>query len=134
VKVEVRVFLGITAFFVVIGIGYWFASYDEAGAIMLAACALMGSVAGGAIWLLARRAPELVGDRPDATIADGRGPVGVFPTRSVWPFAVGASGALFASGFAFGPWLAFPAAGALALAIVGYVLETRNTTLPGEEP
>ena len=133
-KVEVRVFFAITAFFVVIGIGYWFMSYDIAGAVMLAACALMGTAAGGAIWLLSRHAPEPVEDRPDATIADGQGPVGVFPTHSVWPFAVGASGALLASGFAFGLWLALPAAGALALSLFGYVREARNTTLPGEEP
>ena len=46
-KAEARVFLGITAFFVLIGVIYWFTSYEEAGAVMLAASAGMGVVAGG---------------------------------------------------------------------------------------
>jgi hypothetical protein len=134
VSTEVRVFFGITTFFAAIGSVYWFASYEEAGSVMLAACALMGFGAGGMIWLLSRRAPVPLEDRPDATIEEAAGPIGVFPTHSIWPFAVGASGALLAGGFAFGAWLALPATGALVLALVGYVREARNATLPGEEP
>jgi hypothetical protein len=129
---EVSVFLGVTAFFVVIGIVYWFTSYEEAGAVMLAASALMGFVAGGSIWLLSRHADVRVEDRDDATIAEGAGPVGVFAMHSIWPFAVGLSGAVFASGFAFGVWLVMVGGAAFVLSILGYVLEARNETLPSE--
>jgi hypothetical protein len=132
VKTEARVFLGVTAFFVVIGVVYWFASYEEAGAVMLAASALMGFVAGGSIWFLSRHAPVRMEDRDDATIADGAGPVDVFPLHSVWPFAMGLSAALFASGFAFGLWLVMIGGGALAISLIGYVREVRNETLPSE--
>ena len=129
---EMRVFLGVTMFFVVIGIVYWFTSYEDAGSVMLAASALMGLVAGGSIWLLSRHAPARVEDRADATIAEGAGPVDVFPLRSIWPFAVGLSSAVFASGFAFGVWLVLVGGVAFVLSIFGYVLEARNETLPGE--
>jgi hypothetical protein len=129
---ETRVFLGVTAFFVVIGIVYWFTSYEEAGAVMLAASALMGFVAGGSIWLLSRRAPTRPEDREDATLADGAGPVGIFATQSIWPFAVGLSAAVFASGFAFGVWLVMVGGAAFVLSILGYVLEARNETLRSE--
>lgn len=129
---EMRVFLGVTMFFVVIGVVYWFTSYEEAGSVMLAASAVMGLVAGVSIWLLSRHAPARVEDRPDATIADGAGPVDVFPLQSIWPFAVGLSAAVFASGFAFGVWLVMVGGAAFVLSIFGYVLEARNETLPGE--
>ena len=131
-RTEAAVFLGVTAFFVVIGVIYWFASYEEAGAVMLAASAIMGLVAGGSIWFLSRHAPVRAEDRDDATILDGAGPVDVFPLHSVWPFAVGLSAALFASGFAFGLWLVLIGGGALAISLIGYVREVRNETLPSE--
>jgi hypothetical protein len=132
VKTEARVFFGVTAFFVVIGAIYWFASYEEAGSVMLAASAVMGLVAGGSIWFLSRHSPVRSEDRDDATIADGAGPVDVFPLHSVWPFAIGLSATLFASGFAFGTWLVIIGGGALAIALIGFVREVRNETLPSE--
>ena len=131
-KTEARVFLGVTAFFVVIGVIYWFVSYEEAGAVMLAASAVMGLVAGGSIWFLSRHAPVRSEDRDDATIADGAGPVDVFPLHSIWPFAIGLSAALFASGFAFGTWLVMIGGGALGVSLIGFVREVRNETLPSE--
>ena len=65
----------------------------------------MGVIAGGAILLLSRGAPARPEDDPDATLAEGAGTVDVFPTQSIWPFAVGLSAAVAASGFAFGAWL-----------------------------
>lgn len=129
---ESSVFFGVSVFFIAIGIVYWFMSYEEAGSVMLAASALMGLVAGGSIWLLSRHAPSRAEDRSDATIAEGAGEVGVFAMHSIWPFAVGLSATVFASGFAFGVWLVMVGGAAFVLSIFGYVLESRNETLPGE--
>ncbi len=131
-KSEARIFLGVAAFFVVIGVVYWFVSYENAGAVMLAASAVMGLLAGGSIWFLSRHAPIRAEDRADATIADGTGTVDVFPTHSVWPFAVGLSAALMASGFAFGAWLVLIGVGALVISLAGYVREVRDATVPNE--
>jgi hypothetical protein len=132
VKNEARLFLGLTVFLAVIGTVYWLTSYEDTGSVMLAAGALMGVVAGASIWFRARNTPVRLEDRDDATIEDGAGAVDVFPTQSIWPFAVGLSGAVCASGFAFGAWLVAIGLGAFILAVIGYVLEARNTTLPEE--
>jgi hypothetical protein len=131
-RTEGRVFLGVTAFFVVIGLVYWFTSYEDAGSVMLAASAGMGVIAGGAILLLSRGAPRRAEDDPDATVAEGAGAVDVFLTQSIWPFAVGLSGALAASGFAFGAWLVIIGTGALAVTLVCWILEARRERVPGE--
>ena len=91
-KAEARVFLGITAFFVLIGVIYWFTSYEDAGAVMLAASAGMGVVAGGAILLLSRGAHRH-GPRTTRTRRWPRGPARstCSPPHSIWPFAVGLS-------------------------------------------
>lgn len=131
-RTEARVFLGVTVFFVIIGLIYWFTSYEDAGSVMLGASAVMGVVAGGAIMVLSRGAPTRTEDDPDATIAEGAGPVAVFPTQSIWPFAVGLSAAVAASGFAFGAWLVLIGAGALTVTLICWILEARREHLPGE--
>lgn len=129
-KSEARVFLGVTVFFIVIGIVYWFTSYEDAGSVMLAAAAVMGLVAGGAIWFVGRNTAPRAEDLPDATQADGAGIVDEFPTESIWPFAVGLSGAILASGFAFGAWLVIIGVATLALSLVGYIQEARYERNP----
>jgi hypothetical protein len=129
---EARVYVGLAAFFIVIGVVYWFTSYEDAGSVMLAASALMGLVAGGSIWFLSRYAPARPEDDANATMADGAGGIGVFPTQSIWPFAVGLSAALFASGFAFGIWLVMAGGAGFVLALLGYIAEARRETLPSE--
>jgi Cytochrome c oxidase subunit IV len=133
-KNEARVFLAVTAFFVLIGVIYWFTSYEDAGSVMLAASAGMGVLAGGAILLLSRGAPARAEDDPDATLAEGAGTVDAFPTQSIWPFAVGLSAAVAASGFAFGAWLVLIGTGALAVSLICWILEARREHLPGEPP
>jgi len=91
-----------------------------------------GVIAGGAILLLSRRAPLRAEDDPDATVAEGAGAVDIFPTQSIWPFAVGLSGAVAASGFAFGVWLVIIGTGALAVSLICWILESRRERVPGE--
>ena len=65
-------------------------------------------------------------------MADGAGVLDAFPTRSVWPFAVGLSATVMASGLAIGSWLVLIGAGAFLIAIVCFVAESRNAVLPSE--
>ena len=127
-KVEAFFFLGVTAFFVVIGVLYWFTSYEDAGTTLLAACALLGVVAGGFLFLVSRRIKPRPEDRPDATIADGAGTRTEFPASSIWPFALAFGATALATGFVFGIWVIVLGGLIFGLAAVGYVMESRRAS------
>jgi hypothetical protein len=126
VKVSGRFLIFIGFFFGIIGIIYWFTSYEDAGSVMLAGSALLGLLPGGYYLWWSRRMRPLEGDVSDASVADGAGVIDSFPGSSIWPFLLG-MGALFASlTFIFGLWLA-PIAIALGLsAVIGGVTESRR--------
>jgi Cytochrome c oxidase subunit IV len=134
VKVESFFYLGVTAFFVVIGAIYWFTSYEDAGTTMLAASSLLGLLAGGYLLLQARKFPPRPEDRPDATLADGAGPVDSFPAPSIWPFVFGLGAVVFATGFIFGIWVVLPGAAILGLGVIGMIRQSRGTEAANQEP
>jgi len=113
-------------FFGIIGLIYWFWSYEDAGFLMLMGSALLGLLPGGYYLWWSRRMRPLDGDVSDASVADGAGSIDSFPGSSIWPFLLG-MGALFATlTFIFGLWLA-PIAAALGLsAVIGGVIESRR--------
>jgi len=113
-------------FFGVIGLVYWFTSYEDAGSVMLAGSALLGLLPGGYYLWWSRRMRTLESDLPDAAMSDGAGVIDSFPGSSIWPFLLG-MGALFATlTFIFGLWMA-PIALALGLsAVIGGVVESRR--------
>jgi cytochrome c oxidase subunit IV len=125
-KVESFFYLGVTAFFVVIGTIYWFTSYEDAGTTMLAASSLLGLFAGGYLLLQSRRFPPRPEDRPDATLAEGAGPVDQFPASTIWPFVFGFGATVFATGFVFGIWVVLGGAVVLVLGIVGMIRQSRG--------
>ena len=112
---EVRFFLLLSAFGIVVGVIYWFVAYESAGTVLL-----LGF--GAATGLIALRlavdpASRLVRERARATAADtiaaGEGTGGVdrpfldetgrLPDETIAPFAVGAGVAIAATGLIFGP-------------------------------
>ncbi len=113
-------------FFGIIGLVYWFTSYEDAGSVMLAGSALLGLLPGGYYLWWSRRMRTLESDLPDAAMSDGAGVIDSFPGSSIWPFLLG-MGALFATlTFIFGLWMA-PIALALGLsAVIGGVVESRR--------
>jgi hypothetical protein len=126
-KVESFFYLGVTAFFVVIGTIYWFWSYEDAGTTMLAAASLLGLTAGGYLLLQARRFPPRPEDRPDATLADGAGLVDQFPASTVWPFVFGFGATVLATGFVFGVFVVLGGAIVLAFGVIGMIRQSRDT-------
>jgi len=116
----------IGVFFGIMGIVYWFTSYEDAGFLMLMGSALLGILPGGYYLWWSKRMKPLEGDLPDASVSDGEGVIDSFPGSSIWPFLLG-MGAMFATlSFIFGLWLA-PIALALGLsAVIGAVVESRR--------
>src|SRR5215510_7298355 len=125
-KVESFYFLGVTAFFVVIGTIYWFWSYEDAGTVMLASSALLGLLAGGYLLFQAAKFPPRPEDRSDATLADGAGLVDQFPASTVWPFVFGFGATVLATGFVFGVWVVLGGAIVLAFGVIGMIRQSRD--------
>ncbi|MGH9050322.1 MAG: aa3-type cytochrome oxidase subunit IV [Acidimicrobiia bacterium] len=125
-RVEAFVFLGVTAFFAVIGTLYWFTSYEDAGTTMLAGCALLGLLVGVYLLRWSRRIPARPEDRPDAALADGAGETTAFPAASIWPFVFGLGATAFATGFVFGVWIFVIGGAIFVLGVLGYVAESRR--------
>jgi hypothetical protein len=117
---------GTGAFFAVIGIIYWFTSYDDGGFAMLVGSALLGLLPGSYyLWWSSRMKPRM-DDDPNASIDEGAGTIESFPGSSIWPFILG-MGAMFAAlTFVFGLWLAPLAAALIVSATIGVTVESRR--------
>lgn len=129
-KIESYFYFGVTAFFIAIGTIYWFTSYEDAGSLMLAASAVLGLMVGGYLFHLSRRIDPRPGDRPDATIAEGAGPVDSFPGPTIWPFVLGFAFTVLATGVIFGVWVLLPGGVLLLYAIIELVRAARASTTP----
>ena len=106
VKIYGLFLAGIGVFFGIIGVIYWFTSYEDGGFLMLIGSALLGLFPGSYyLWWSSKMKPQ-ADDDPAADIAEGAGAVDSFPGSSIWPFILG-MGALFTVlTFVFGLWLA----------------------------
>ncbi|GAC1477412.1 MAG: hypothetical protein NVS1B12_12580 [Acidimicrobiales bacterium] len=124
---EAIIFVAVALFMGLIGVIYFFASYEAAGSTLLAATVGLAVIPGG---YLAYHALRLHGpvpqDDPDAEIRDGQGPVGAFPESSIWPVVLAAGVALLGVGFIFGGWAAIPGGVLLTAGFFGSTLESHS--------
>ncbi len=88
-----------------------------------------GSLPAGILLLQARRFPPRPEDRPDATLAEGAGPVDKFPASTVWPFVFGFGATVFATGFVFGVWVVLGGAIVLVFGVIGMIRQSPRVTL-----
>lgn len=120
-RLQGLVFYGIGVFLLVVGVVYWFASYEDAGAVLLVGSAILAFFAGTFLLIQQRRFPVAVEDAPEATLAEGAGETGVFPTATAWPFLVGLGAVVMFNGLAAGVWIFVGGAVIFLAAVVGYV-------------
>jgi Cytochrome c oxidase subunit IV len=122
-----KLFGGVGVFILLIGLLYWFVSYEHAGSTLLALSAVLAMMTAAYVaWPRKGHAP--------AADADGHEPEpghdphdGVwFPEASIWPFAIGAGMALIANGLLLGRWLVIPASVFLAWSIAGLIRQGRH--------
>lgn len=125
-KVEARVLIVIGVFFAIVGLVYWFWSLEQGGTAMLAGSAALGIVPGGYYLWWSRRMKPRAEDRKDATVAEGAGVIGAFPSSSVWPFVLGLAASLVALSLVFGFWTAAVGFVLAIFAVAGYVVESRR--------
>ena len=125
-RIEALFLLGVAAFFGVVGIIYWFWGYEQGGTMMLIGTTLLGFLPGSYYFWWSRRMRPRPEDRSDATIEEGSGVIGSFPSSSVWPFVLGMGLFLMVLSIAFGLWLFAPGVALVISALIGVTVESRR--------
>ena len=125
-KIESLFLLFLGLFFGLVGIVYWFWSYEQAGTAMLVGTSLLGFLPGSYYFFWHRRMGKRVEDREDASIEEGAGEINSFPGSSIWPFVMGMGAALTVVSLVFGTWLIFPGISLILTALVGVTAESRR--------
>ena len=139
-KVEALFLLFLGVFFGLVGLVYWFLSYDDGGGMMLLGTSLLGFLPGLYYFFWHKRfggkkfffwgkehgAGDRPSDRPDATLDEGAGEIESFPGSSIWPFVLGMGAFLTLLSLVFGIWLIFPGITLILSAVVGVTAESRR--------
>jgi hypothetical protein len=125
-KVESYLLLFVGFFFGLVAIVYWLSSYEDAGSVMLLGTSLLGTVPGAYYFWWSRRMSPRPSDDPEASLQDGAGVVGAFPTSSIWPFVLGFGATLIALALVFGAWTLAVGLFLAIAALVGVIYESRR--------
>jgi len=114
-----------SAFFTITASAYWFVTYEDAGAVMLAASVGAFAFVGAWLWFQHRNLSPRPEDRGDASPADADadGDMGYFPSSSAWPFVLALGVVIVANGMVFGPPIAVVGAILMLGGIIGYARE-----------
>jgi hypothetical protein len=125
-KLEAMFLLFLGAFFGLVGLVYWFWSYEDGGTMMLAGTAALGFLPGSYYYFWHRRMGKRVEDRDDASIEEGAGVIESFPSTSIWPFVLGMGAFLTVLSLVFGIWLIFLGIPLILSALTGVTAESRR--------
>jgi cytochrome c oxidase subunit IV len=139
-KIESLFLLFLGLFFGLVGLVYWFWSYEDGGGMMLLGTALLGFLPGSYYFFWHKRSqgkyvffwgkrpgagprPE---DRDDAEMEEGAGVIESFPGSSIWPFVLGMGAFLTVLSLVFGVWLIFLGVPLILTALTGVTAESRR--------
>lgn len=133
-KTNWRLFVGLSIFYVVMTIVYYYLGGEAVGisGMLLSAC--LAGMVGFYLWFTDKRiGRDLPEDRLDAEIADGAGELGFYSPHSWWPLPVALSSMVTALSLLVGWWLTLLGIGALVISIIGFVTEYEKP-LPENAP
>lgn len=123
-KVEARIFLGVTLFLLASAAVYGPWSKDPIGTTALVLSGGLCGLCGSYFWFVSRRIMPRPEDRHDAEIAEGAGELGFFSPGSYWPLGIGLSATLAGVGVVFWqPWILFLGALAVLTTVGGLLFE-----------
>ena len=114
-RTELFIWSAVVVYFGVIGALYWLSDGDPAGASLLLMGTFLGGLVAGWIWDWRRHhAHPRPQDRVDADAGDDAGIVGVYPTASLRPLALGVGITATALGVVLGSWMTIAGVGIVA--------------------
>ena len=142
---ELRFFLRTAAYSAVIGLVYWFVSYEVAGSVLLAFVVFATGLIVGVLLIVVRATRGELDPRRGGPIARGgavvarlvgftdpQGAAGAdpiaaglepVPSGSIWPLVAGAAAAMVGLGLVYGPWLWLPGIVLIGFSIWGWLTQ-----------
>ena len=123
-KTNWRLFVGLSIFYVVMTIIYYYLGGEAVGisGMLLSAC--LAGMVGFYLWFTDKRiGRDLPEDRLDAEIAEGAGELCFYSPHSWWPLPVALSSMVTALSLLVGWWMTLIGVGALVISIIGFVTE-----------
>jgi Cytochrome c oxidase subunit IV len=136
---ELRFFLRTAAYSALIGLVYWFVSYEVAGSVMLGFVVLATGLVVGIFFFAVRATRGELDPRRGGPMqrsglalarvfgfaepqgAAGKEPIAAglepIPRGSIWPLVGGAAAAIVGLGLVYGPWLTLP-----GIVLVGFTI------------
>jgi hypothetical protein len=124
VKANWQLFTGLSVFYVLMTVVYWYVGGEAVGitGMLLAAC--LAGMVGFYVWFTQKRIGTLMpADNVTAEISDGAGELGFYSPHSWWPLPVALAAVAMGMGLIIGWWLTVIAVTALFFGIIGWVTE-----------
>jgi hypothetical protein len=123
-KANWQLFVGLSVFYVLMTVVYWYVGGEAVGitGMLLAAC--LAGMVGFYVWFTQKRIGTLMpSDNLTAEISDGAGERGFYSPHSWWPLPVALAATAMGMGLIIGWWLTLIAVTALFFGIIGWVTE-----------
>ena len=123
-KANWKLFTGLSVFYVIMAVVYWYVGGEEVGitGMILAEC--LAGMVGFYVWFTQKRIGfDIPSDDLDGEIADDAGELGFYSPHSWWPLPVALSAIAAGLGLIIGWWLTLIAISALVVSIIGWVTE-----------
>ncbi|MBQ0985100.1 cytochrome c oxidase subunit 4 [Streptomyces sp. F63] len=122
-KIQGRVFLWLSLFFLTVTVVYGLWSREPAGTTALFLAFGLTVMVGFYLAFTARRVDTGAQDNLDADVADDAGELGFFSPHSWQPLSLGIGAALAFLGVVFGWWLLYFSAPIILIGLFGWVFE-----------
>ncbi|QDP97666.1 cytochrome c oxidase subunit 4 [Microlunatus elymi] len=122
-RAEARIFLILTAFFLIVAPVYWFTTHETTGTAALILTFFLSLMITGYLALIARRIDDRPEDKREGEIVEGAGEVGFFPPQSIWPLFCALSLAFVMVGIVIGWWIVIIAGALGVVSLTGMIYQ-----------
>jgi hypothetical protein len=123
-KASWKLFGGLSVFYFLLTVVYWYVGGEEFGIAGLLLSGCLAGMVGFYVWFTQKRiGVTLPEDNVTAEISDGAGELGFYSPHSWWPLPVALGACTMGLGLIIGWWLALIGLGALVISVIGMVTE-----------